>query len=97
VAKITLGKFETSFSRLAKQRRNRCFGAASMRRTQPVEKINGLRDLALRPNGPGVTIGIPRAAAATRVDSIDSTVPVALPGREGETRLSATLHGRPHE
>jgi hypothetical protein len=32
VAKITLGKFETSFSRLAKQRECRCFGAASLRR-----------------------------------------------------------------
>jgi hypothetical protein len=42
VAKITLGKFETSFSRLAKQRTYRCFDAASMRRTQPIEKINGL-------------------------------------------------------
>jgi hypothetical protein len=37
VAKITLGKFETSFSRLAKQRSNRCFDAASLRRTQPIE------------------------------------------------------------
>jgi hypothetical protein len=42
VAKITLGKFETSFSRLAKQRTYRCFDAASLRRTQPLEKINGL-------------------------------------------------------
>jgi hypothetical protein len=50
VAKITLGKFETSFSRLAKQRTYRCFDAAFMRRTQPVEKINGLLSSASRIN-----------------------------------------------